>query len=243
LFIKNIDQLEAEATEAVKNMPELSFRTHSGKSDSGDRAWDPCMSVPAPAPPSEVTAELVSLVEFCSSLAKHLSLSDLLVNLECRLRRLLPFSTCAFFFDNGNDTLEVVHSGGKYADKLQNIRIGLGSGISGWVAAYGHPMINSESAPDFQSSPCDVSSPTHSLVVPMNMDGTCLGSISLYAEAPVSYTDDNLRILQMVANQAVPVLAEARRRTALPSDQDLIDSVTGAHRARYLEWKSSDHQC
>jgi len=35
LFIKNIDCLEAEATESVKNIAKLSFRAYSGKSDSG----------------------------------------------------------------------------------------------------------------------------------------------------------------------------------------------------------------
>ena len=240
LFIKNIDKLEAESVQAVKNMPQLSFRTYSGKSESGVRTVVPRESNPLPPPSLGVSAELIALSEFCSSLGRQLLLSDLLIHMECCLRRLLPFSTCAFFLDDGENALQLAYAGGRMADRMQNLRIKVGSGISGWAAAYGHPVINAEAALEFQNFPGDFSSLTIALVVPMNMDGQCLGTISLYAEAPTQYTDDSLRILQMVANQLVPVLAEVWPITASSSSQDLVDPITEAHRARHLAFAGAE---
>ena len=211
LFIQNVDHLESEATEAVRNMSELSFRAGSGRPDSGVQPAEPCVANPATALTSEAAAEL-ALCEFCSSLERHLSLSDLLVNLECGLRRLIPFSTCAIFLDNGDGDLTVMHAGGKFAAGLQNLRIGLGRGISGWVAAYGHPMINSRAALDFQNLGGIFSPLIHALVVPISADGFCLGTISLYTEA--AFTEDHLRIALMAASRAAPVLADALRKTS-----------------------------
>lgn len=234
LFITNIDQLEAEASEAVQSMSELSFRTLTAKLDSGVQASNPSISIPAPGSELEVTAELVSLSEFCASLARYFRLSDLLANLEWRLRRLLPFSTCAFFFDNGDGTLSVAHAGGKFGDQLQNLRITMGSGISGWVAAYGHPVNNSRAALEFQSLGEAVSSLTHVLAVPMRTEGGCFGTIAIYREPPVGFSEDHLKILQMVATRAAPAISEARHRPPSSSDESLVDPVTAAHHARCL---------
>jgi putative nucleotidyltransferase with HDIG domain len=212
LFTKNIDHLVAEATEAVGNMRELSFRAYSGKSDSGSGTTESSAIPPIPDIESEANAELVSLDEFCTTLGKGLCLSDLLVHLDCRLRRLLRFSSCAFFLDDGDGSLRVAHAGGKFSDKLQNLRIGLGSGISGWVAAYGHPVMNSKAALEFKDLRGDFGSLVHALVVPLSQNEICLGTISLYSVADTPFIDDHLRILQMAAKRVAPLVAEARRR-------------------------------
>jgi len=215
LFAANIDQLEAAATEAVRNMRELSFRACSGKPGAGVRPPETNAATPIPTDALEAIPELDSLAEFCTGWGNQLCLSDLLLNLECRLRRLLPFSTCAFFLNAGDGDLWIAHAGGKCADGMQNLRIAMDSGISGWVAACGDPVMNSRAALGFQGWEGDFSSLAHALIVPLNQDGLCLGTISLYAEAAHSFADDHLRILQMAANHVAPVLAQVCRRTAI----------------------------
>lgn len=234
LFVDNIEQLEEEAAEASKSVPELSFRAHNLKSQAGAPAADFASFASATIRPADQTAELVSLAEFCGSLAGHFSMGDLLMNLECRIRRLMTYSTCIFFIDNGDGSLIATHTGGMYADKLRNHRVEWGGCISGWAAAYGQPLINARATLEFQSLHDDVNSLIHAMVVPVRTDGISLGTISLYGEASVGFSDDNMKTLQIVANQVAPALAEACRRQSSTSGEHLVDPVTGLHRARYL---------
>ncbi len=232
LFIKNLNQLETSAFEAAKDVPELSFRQYFRKIDP--EAYASGTSAPTPPVPATVSDELLSLFEFCSSLGKHLGLSDLLVNLECRISRLLPFSTLAFFLDTGDQNLTAVHAGGKHAGALRGHSMEMGKGISGWVAAYGRSIVNTPAALDFQDLQGDFSSLTVSLVVPIVGDGDCIGTISLYAETPVVYAESHLNLMQTVARNAYSLLAEARGRSATSTAEDQHDPVTRAYRGRCL---------
>ncbi len=234
LFVQHIDELEVLAEEAVKNIPQLSFRDYFEKVD---RALSSANS-PATLPtlPTAVSAELVALYEFCNSLGKHLELSDILPILGRRLQRLLPFSTCIFFLDNGEGTLKAAHVLGKFSDVLQNLSIGLGKGISGWVAAYRRPIMNTGPALEFQEVEGDFTSLTDTLVVPLIFDGNCLGTVSLYAQAPVFYSQANLSLLQLLADQVSPCIAEALKRSTISSEEheNIVDPVTQTHRITYL---------
>jgi diguanylate cyclase (GGDEF)-like protein/putative nucleotidyltransferase with HDIG domain len=239
IFLNNIEQLELEAEEAVRNMPKMSFRSYFGKPDPAIRVPAPPLSVSNLPQSLKSSEELISFCEFCISLARQLSLPDLLVNLECRLRRLVPFTAWAFFLDDGNNTLTVAHAGGRYAEQLRNIRVNIGSGVSGWVAAYGRPMVNSKAILEFESMEGDFSSITNALVVPVKSEGACFGTISLYSEASINYTEDHLGILQVVSNQIAPVLQEAQQRALSPSEA-LVDPVTNAYQAPYLAYAGKE---
>src|SRR5262249_7829649 len=155
------------------------------------------------------------LYEFCNSLGRHLDLSDILPILGRRLQRVLPFSTCIFFLDNGEGTLKAAHVLGKFSDVLQTLSIGLGKGISGWVAAYRRPIMNTGPALEFQDIQGDFTSLTDTLVVPLIYEGDCLGTVSIYAQAPVFYSQANLSLLQLLADQVSPCIGEAFKRSTV----------------------------
>jgi diguanylate cyclase (GGDEF)-like protein/putative nucleotidyltransferase with HDIG domain len=232
IFAKNIDQLEALAVEASKDIPVLSFRKDFAKVDQD------LSLVKAATPPSlgtAASAELVSLYEFCLSLGKYLDLSDILVILTSRLRRLLPFSTCVFYLDNDDDTLKAAYVSGLFSDVLKDLTMGIGKGISGWVAAYQRPMINTGPALEFQELKGDFTCLTDTLVVPMLSQGHCVGTISLYAQAPTFYSQAHLGLLQSIATHVAPLIEETRRRGKTPRvEDDLVDPVTRTYRASYL---------
>jgi diguanylate cyclase (GGDEF)-like protein/putative nucleotidyltransferase with HDIG domain len=234
LFVQHIDELEALAEEAVKNIPQLSFRDYFEKVDRALSAADSPATLPTL--PTAVSAELVALYEFCNSFGKHLDLSDVLAILGRRFKRLLPFSTCIFFLDNGEGALNAVHVLGKFSDVLQNLNIGLGKGVSGWVAAYRRPIMNTGPALEFQDIEGDFTSLTDTLVVPLMFDGNCLGTVSLYAQSPVFYSQANLSLLQLLADQVSPCIAEAFNRHTLSAEQseNVIDPVTQTQRITYL---------
>jgi diguanylate cyclase (GGDEF)-like protein/putative nucleotidyltransferase with HDIG domain len=232
LFIRNIDHLENAATEASKDTRELSFRNLAG-------TVNPALVPAAPPQPhhplaAAATAELLSLYEFCASLAQHLELQDLYVNIAQRIRRLVPYDLCAFYLEKGNGTVKVDYAVGKYSDRIQNLALQVGKGLSGWVAAYHQPMINTGAAMEFHGADFDHGSLKDSLVVPLMVDQTCIGTISLFAEDPMSYSQEQLSVLQVVSRHVAPALADARKRAASKSEQRQIEIETRAYHASYL---------
>lgn len=237
LFITHIDELVAAAEEAANNAPELAFRKYFEKVDRAISTADSDNSHLSPA--SMPSPELMEMFEFCISLGRHLDLPDFLHILARRLSDLLPFSTCAVYLDNGDDTLIAAHVSGKHSQWLQNLRISMGKGISGWVAAYRRPMINTSPALEFQEVSGDFSSLADTLIIPLVAEGECMGTISLYVDAPTVYTFTHLDLLQTLASIVAPTLAEIRSRKPLMEKTDIIDPVTQTHRAMYLSISGS----
>ena len=228
LFIENIDELEEAAIRESENAPELSFRkyfeTHT--SDLSDQSANPVMQRDFPA-------ELVQLAEFCSTISGYLDLNDILPVFSRRMQRLVPFSTCAFYLNYGDNRIVAAHVRGNCSELLKRHVIEMGKGISGWVAAYKRPMINSEPALDFRGIQGSFESFKDALVVPIIHKDETLGTISLYAQDPISYKEHDLDTLQMLAALLAPLILESRKNEASASEQ-AIDPTTRIHRISYL---------
>jgi len=232
LFITNINELEAAAEEAARNAPELSFHRYFEKVDRAISAANSSSASLSPA--SAPFGQLLELCEFCNSFGRYLDVSDFLHIVARHLRDFLPYTTCAVYLDNGEDSLKAAHVSGKYSELLQNMTIGIGKGISGWAAAYRQPMINTSPALDFQELGGDFSSLTDTLVVPLVSEGECIGTISLYAEAPTIFAASHLASLQYLANIVAPSLAEIQSYKLAPEDKGVVDPITQIHRVVYL---------
>lgn len=231
LFIENIDELERDAVKESENVPQLSFRKYFEKVDQDLVAAD--TSNPNAPVSQDIPAELVQLAEFCSAMTGHLDLNDVLPIIARRMERLIPFTTCAFYLMDGNDHVEAVYVCGKYSEAIQGNKMSMGKGISGWVAAYHRHMINTGPALDFQGVKGDFTSFADALVVPIVYEDESLGTISLYAEKPISYGSQELGILRTLAGFLAPLVADARRQEATSSEH-FIDPITNIHRISYL---------
>jgi diguanylate cyclase (GGDEF)-like protein len=230
LFISNIDDLELAAERAAQDIPKLSFRKFF---EAVDRALSSASAtLVSDSVPSTATAELVLLFEFCNGPGKQLDLHEILAILARRLRKLAPYSTCAFFLTKGGDRVSPAFVAGQFAEQFQNVEIELGKGISGWVAAYKRPMLNSRPALEFQDVKGDFSAFTDTLVVPLVVDADCIGTVSLYAQSPIRYSQADLAVLQAISGLVAPLIGEASR--AHPSEWDLVDPVTRTYRVGYL---------
>ena len=237
LFITHIDELVTAAEDAVKNAPELSFRKYFQKVDRAISTADSANSPRGPV--STPSSELMEMFEFCTSLGRHLDLPDFLHILARRLSHLVPYTTCAVYLDDGDEFLIAAHVSGKHSEWLRNVSIEMGKGISGWVAAYRRPMVNTGPALEFQGISGDFSSLVDVLVVPLVAEGECMGTISLYADAPTVYTGSQLGSLQTFASIVAPSLAEIRNRKPPVENTGVIDPVTQTYRAMYLSFSCS----
>jgi diguanylate cyclase (GGDEF)-like protein/putative nucleotidyltransferase with HDIG domain len=231
LFVTHLDELETEAQKVVQSLPELSFRKYFEKVER------PIAAVGDSLPPQNHVvnpAELVQLFEFCNSLGRYVDLSDILPTIVARIERMVPFTTFAIYADNGNDSLGIIHASGKFAKSLKGTTISMGKGISGWVAAYKRPIVNTAPSLDFQGLPEDFTSLTDALIAPLLMDGICVGTISLYAQPPIKYDHNHLDLVQIVASALAPLIAKQKSSGVSPETREIIDPITGTYRIAYL---------
>ncbi len=227
IFTKHIDELEQAALKESENAPQLSFRKYSETSE-------PDIATKTAKSSLDIPAELIQLTELCSTISGHLRLNDVLSILAQRLKALVPYSTCAFFICNSENKISATYVSGMFSESLQNREMEVGKGISGWVAAHKRPMINTGPALDFQGTPGESQfSFSDTLVVPITKEDECLGTLSLYGQDPISYTENHLAVLQTVANVIAPLFADAANEDSKTSS-DTIDPVTGLCRISYL---------
>jgi diguanylate cyclase (GGDEF)-like protein/putative nucleotidyltransferase with HDIG domain len=228
IFSDHIHDLEHAAIKESENAPQLSFRGSSGEPDK-----PPVLTSNAAPSIPDIPAELIQLAEFCTTMSGYLDLNDFLTIISRRLNKLVPFSTCAFFLNQGDDWISAKYVYGRFSDLLQGFSMEIGKGISGWVAAYRKPMINTGPALDFQGLTGDFSLYTDAIVVPILETDECFGTISLYAEKPISYGQHELKIVETVASFLAPVISELRK-TAFAESYSVIDATTSINRISYL---------
>jgi diguanylate cyclase (GGDEF)-like protein/putative nucleotidyltransferase with HDIG domain len=238
IFVNHIDELETAAQDAAKNVPELTFRRYFDHTASTPLAASTSLS-----DPQSPSAELVSLYEFCHTKASQLEIHDVLPIITDRLRRIVPYNTCTIFLHNNDDMLHPIYCAGEHASVVRSLGIPLGKGISGWVAAYKQPIFNSPPSLEFlefSDAYQLLSDLTDVLIVPLILDGDCIGTLSLYARHPVQYNQPYLTLLQVAAKHIAPILRDYRSLASAPTDHDTLnDPVTHLPRAVYLSFAAS----
>ena len=229
LFIDNIDELEKAAARDSDSMPELPFRKSI---EIADRAISDSASAYRSPVLHDFPTEMIRFDEFCSTAAGKLELDDLLPIFSRRIESLIPFKTCVFFMDDGAGYVRAMHISGCFSEILKDYRLAMGKGISGWVAAHGRPMINTEAALDFQDLENHFSLLKDTLAVPILLGDECFGTISLYREYPLSYNQSDLSVLQTIAGFIAPLISEIRNRDG--KSDEFMDPITQIRRMPYL---------
>jgi diguanylate cyclase (GGDEF)-like protein len=229
LFIDNIDELERTAAKESAGMPELSFQKSL---DTADHPNTDSSSTIKGSVFHDFPGQMIHFAEFCSTAAEQLELEEFLSIVSRRIGSLIPFSTCAFFLDDGEDHVKAAHVAGCFSETLIDYKLDLGKGISGWVAAHRRPMINTDAALDFQDQKDKFSLLKYTLAVPILHGEDCLGTISLYGENALSYSQSHLNALQAIAGFIAPPISEIRNRGS--HSDDYIDPITQVHLMPYL---------
>ena len=133
----------------------------------------------------------------------HLDVEDLLVELLERVRQLLAVETATvLLLDSSSQQLVVTAARGLEATVRQGMRIPMGKGFAGRVAAQKQPVII-ERVDDTnvlysilrEQGICSL------LGVPLLVGGTVIGVLHVGSLLPRRYTDDDLSLLQIVADR------------------------------------------
>jgi len=91
-------------------------------------------------------------------------------------------------------------------DGYRNLHLSLGQGVTGWVALHGKAILCPDVSKDQRYFPAK-SSIQSELAVPMNEDGKVIGVVSVDSEELNYFSEANLKLLTLLANEASRVVS------------------------------------
>ncbi len=129
---------------------------------------------------------------------------------------------------------------GEKSDKLKNIRLKLGEGISGWVAKHAEPVLVEDCSKDprfYKKADEESGFKTHSMMcVPLIYRKRVLGTIQVLNKTNNrSFDLEDLKIFQIMADQAAIAIENARLHNLAT-----IDNATSLYRKEYFLMRLKD---
>ena len=110
----------------------------------------------------------------------------------------LPDATCVVYLPADGDTLISRCAAGRRASMLRGLTITRNRGLSGWVAVNRETIVNSDAALDLEIFDA-AHGPRMCISTPL-LDGAVLvGVLTVYTESPLPITQDQCRIVQLLA--------------------------------------------
>lgn len=148
-----------------------------------------------------VSDEVLAVTSLARAVAGDASLSDVGALAWMMIRNVVPCASMALFVnDDGQDAVAVRFAAGVHAPVLRRVRKPRGAGISGWASATRRGVLNADAALDLGPDAGTLSPPLRAaLAVPLTHDGACVGVLALYASTPNAFSEDQLRLLELLA--------------------------------------------
>jgi diguanylate cyclase (GGDEF)-like protein/putative nucleotidyltransferase with HDIG domain len=230
LTIKNgqenpIDALDLSATVERGLRPAAGFE--SGSERSGDQ-MDFLSSI------ASARQEAYTLFELSQDIGNSLSLTETLSLVAMRLQKLVPYDSIAVFVRD-NDMLIPEFVSGEYSKLLSSLRVPIGTGLCGWVAAHLRPIINGN--PNVETgialTPNASIALRSALAVPFESVNGLVGVLTLYRTDADAFTNDHLRVLQVITLRVAMFIENALKYREAESSAT-IDYLTGMANARAL---------
>ncbi len=232
-LVEHIDELEAAMKEAeIRISLAASEKTSLSALGSGDQQAMEKRTVFHEI--ASTHKEVQALYEISKALGKSLKLSDTLSLLAEKIRNLIPCTSCSIYLLEEQDgKLVPYHTSGMYADLLREVELGVGDGITGWVTAHKQYLMNVSPAPDFMDSEILSTAYRSCLVMPLSLNNSIVGVISLYSDQPENYSQDHLRFMETIADHAATAIRNAIIYEETQEDAH-TDELTGLPNLRYF---------
>jgi putative nucleotidyltransferase with HDIG domain len=188
-------------------------------------AKTPTPSVDAQLAPatSAIPDDVLAFVTLSRLASGDHSVVDVLALASTLLRDSAAQSTLAWYLlDPATNMLSVAHASGPAAEVLRGLSIPIASKLSGWVAANRQPIVNSDPALDLGVQAAGAASLQSSLGVPLVNGSALVGVLTLYASRPKAFSDDQCRLMEMIAPHIAGAVVHARRRDDASAGQTPI---------------------
>ena len=240
-FLSNLPAYEQEIALHKNGQPLLTPTTQAGLSESALRAVPAAgLAQAATETPDYVKhihaahAEVAALYEMAQTFSASLDVRDVVTLTVNRIERMIPFTTCAVYLRQQDDSAVVSYAFGQSADLIRGRSLAAGHGIAGWVVINGRPMSNTDPMLDLDEFLVsnEVGYRT-AAVFPLTRGDDTIGALALYSSELESYSSDHLRLLESVSRLASTALQHAMLHEQTMSNAQ-TDSLTGLPNGRAL---------
>ncbi len=187
--------------------------------------------------------EVYALYEIARTFGSSLDMADRAQVLADKVGHVVPYDTCAVYvFDELKNYARVAHVAGRHAELLRERCVAPGEGVIGFVLANRHPVNGFDPMLDFGEFALAEDERYRSMVaLPLIKGERLLGVIAVYSRAHDLYTDDHVRLLDMVARLAADAFANSLTHAEAESNA-LTDPLTGLPNARALHLRFSEEE-
>lgn len=164
-----------------------------------------------PVPDLAVGEGVLAIASLSRTLDGQARLSDVGALLWMILRQAIPSDAMAIFVpDQPLDNLMVRFAAGVHATDLRRASSPMGGGIAGWVAANTRAAVNADPALDLGFAIAEASPPLKAcLALPLVDKDGVLAVVSLYGQTPGAYSEDHVRLFDLVSPRLSAALAGA----------------------------------
>jgi putative nucleotidyltransferase with HDIG domain len=180
-------------------------------------AGAPPASAPSIGMASAMPDDLLMFARLARLAAGDAALGDVL-QLATKLVPPLPAeATIAWYItDEHTQRLVMTEASGPAAHDLRDISIGIGEGLSGWVAANRQVIVNSEAALDLGERARSMTPPLAScLSVPLICGDNVIGTLTLYSPQRNAFGEDQSQLLELLAPHAAQAISRAGRSASV----------------------------
>lgn len=170
------------------------------------------------SPPEEVRddLDLQTFFRLGHGLNRSTSIVQVGETLWMHLRKHLPASAFVLYrYDESTDAILSAFSAGDDTTGLNTTPIPLGDRLSGWVAASGQTVMNTDARLDLDESVRERSPLRSALSVPISSNGRPLGVLSFYAETVNAFHDGHRRLIEAASEALAEPFAD--RLAELPA--------------------------
>jgi putative nucleotidyltransferase with HDIG domain len=184
-----------------------------------------------PQTDSPVNSEVLAVASLARAISGEAGIADVGALTWMVLQSVLPCASMALFeYDEKHDSLRAEYAGGTHASTIRGTRLAVGSGVAGWAAAHKRFVLNADPAIDLGATVATSTPPLRSsLSMPLTHQGALVAVVSLYASTPEAFTDDQARLLALLAPSLATSIA------ALPKRGAYIESRRAAGELRLLK--------
>ena len=181
-------------------------------------------------------AQLQSIQRLGSRLSGLTEVREIGHAIATELRQLIDYHNVRVYRTQGDDLIPVamLGHGAVYSDEtVENLRVEVGEGVTGWVAKYRVPQLVDDTANDPRAITIPGSEPDideSMLLAPMVHEGICLGVLVLSKLGLRQFTEDDLRLLVIYASFAAQAMANADATARLKEQSAALERQLAAQR-------------
>jgi diguanylate cyclase (GGDEF)-like protein/putative nucleotidyltransferase with HDIG domain len=178
--------------------------------------------------------EIYALYEIAQAMGTSLGVTDTMALIASKLAKIIPWSGCALYLVQPDDTLKCRFAAGVDVPRLLNGTVPVGQGLAGWVARNRRTLVNANPRIAFDAAGVSNDTTLNSaMVCPLFSGDAFIGTLGLYHAEVDRYTEEHRRLIERVAEQAGAVIHNSIVFEQTQEDS-LTDPLTGLPNRRSM---------